>query len=141
MEPTLLPHEFFIVDAGYYRRHPVDRDDLVMLRRADYETVKRVIAGPGDTIEGRKRTIILNGKLLEESFVEHSLPEGRNPQLDTFGPTTVPKDKFFVMGDNRDISLDSRSEDFGFLDRAAILGRPLYVYRSSVKAHKGRSLN
>jgi signal peptidase I len=49
--------------------------------------------------------------------------------MDTFGPTTIPSGKFFVMGDNRDISLDSRSADFGLVDARSIVGKPLYGYR------------
>jgi signal peptidase I len=103
--------------------------------------VKRVVAIGGDTIEGINRKIIVNGQLVTEPFSRHTLAPGTNPEMDSFGPLTVPVGKYFVMGDNRDISLDSRSPDFGLLDAQAITGKPLYIYRSSIKGRVGRKLD
>jgi len=61
METTLLIGDQFISDANYYRYEKVARNDLVVMRRKDYQTVKRVVAIGGDTIEGKNRRIILNG--------------------------------------------------------------------------------
>ena len=75
---------------------------------------------------------MLNGTLINESYVEHfqsqtASEDSSNDWLQSFGPTTVPTGKYFVMGDNRDVSLDSRSPDFGLVDGSAIFGRVLYV--------------
>lgn len=94
----------------------------------------------GDTIEARDRQIFVNGKLLDEPFIEHIEPLGTYADMDSFGPIVVPQGKYFVMGDNRDVSLDSRTATFGMLDASAIVGRPLYVYRSPKKERRGRSL-
>jgi signal peptidase I len=140
MEPTLPQGDFFMIDASYYHHRPVIRDDLVIIRKGDYRTVKRVIAVGGDTIEGRDQTILLNGETLNEVFIEHTSPNGTNPELDTFGPVSVTAGKYFVMGDNRDVSLDSRTPDFGLVDAKAIVGKPLYIYRSHVKGRAGKKL-
>jgi signal peptidase I len=86
----------------------------------------------GDTIEGRPGKIILNGNLINESYVEHSQSQEQaeelaNDWLRSFGPIIIPPNKYFVMGDIRDISLDSRSPDFGLVDRSSIMGKVLYV--------------
>jgi signal peptidase I len=141
MENTLLMGDQFIIDRPFYSDHSVARDDLVVLRRQDYQTVKRVVAIGGDTIEGRNRRIMVNGQLLAEPFIRHSLAPGTNPEMDSFGPVTVAVGKYFVMGDNRDVSLDSRSPDFGLLDAQAIIGKPLYIYRSPIKGRLGKKLD
>jgi signal peptidase I len=141
MEPTVWAGDQFIIDKSYYGRRSVARNDLVIMRRKEFQTVKRVIALSGDTIEGRNRRIMLNGQLIVEPFVEHKLGIGSLPEQDSFGPITIPSGKYFVMGDNRDVSLDSRSPDFGLIDSQAIVGRPLYIYRSRAKGRTGKKLH
>jgi signal peptidase I len=133
MQPTLFDHDCLMVDEFYYQHQPVKRDDLVEFRRNNSRWMKRVIAVGGDTIEAKDRRVVVNGQVLNEPFVQHIEPLGKDEALDTFGPVTVPPGKYFVMGDNRDFSFDSRFPGFGFVDGAAILGKPLYVYRSRGK--------
>jgi len=141
MERTLLVGDQFMIDARYYGHHTVRRQDLVVMHREDLLTVKRVIALGGDTIEGQSRRIVVNGQVLDEPFVQHIFEAGRNPQLDTFGPITVPPGCYFVLGDNRDVSFDSRTPDFGPVLAEAIAGRPIYIYRSSVTDRAGKELH
>jgi signal peptidase I len=141
MEQTFLAGDQFIIDKNYYRHQSVARNNLVVMRREDYQTVKRVVAVGGDTIEGKNRQIAVNGAVVDEPFIQHSLAAGTNPEMDSFGPVTIPAGKYFVMGDNRDVSLDSRRRDFGLLDAQAIVGKPLYIYRSRTKGRVGRKLN
>jgi signal peptidase I len=129
MEPTLSPGDKFIYDVHYYRQHPCERDDLGVMLIEGVPTVKRVIAVAGDTIEGKNQQILLNGHLLDEPFAQHPRGGGTDPRQDTFGPVTVSVGKYFVIGDNRDTSRDSRMSEFGQADRDAIVGRPLYIYR------------
>ena len=140
MENTFLTGDQFIIDKTFYRDHAVTRNDLVVLRRQHYEIVKRVIAIGGDTVAAKNREIIVNGHEVAEPFIRHTLALGINPWMDSFGPVTVPVGNYFVMGDNRDVSLDSRSPEFGLLDAQAITGKPQYIYRSPVKARVGKKL-
>lgn len=138
MQPTLLIGDQIVFDNGYYQHHPVARKDLVVMHRNDFDTVKRVIAIGGDTIVAKDRHVIVNGVFQHEPFIQHTLAAGTNPELDTFGPISIPKGKYFVMGDNRDVSFDSRMSDFGLIDDRSMIGKPLYVYRSKTRGHSGR---
>ncbi|HVM92995.1 MAG TPA: signal peptidase I [Terriglobales bacterium] len=137
MSSTLQEGDGVLSDDSYYRSQAACRNDLVVLRRQDFLTIKRVIGLPGDTIQGDNRKILLNGTPIDEPFIQHTLPIGNYPDLDTFGPIKIPAGKYFVMGDNREVSFDSRMKEFGLLDASNIVGRPLYIYASF---RKGRSL-
>lgn len=97
----------------------------------DGPTVKRIVAVAGDIIEAKQQQILLNRRLQLEPFVQPAYPRGGEPWMDTFGPLTIPTGQYFVLGDNRDISLDSRRPDFGFLDEHAIVDKPFYSYHFS----------
>ncbi len=122
------------------------------------DIVKRVIGAPGDTLQMVHDTVLRNGRRLDEPYALHlggaggaspppeadfrlrqmralQLPHyvGRNPAAyrpttHDWGPIVVPRDSFFVMGDNRDESYDSRY--WGFLPRSHIVGRTLFIYMS-----------
>jgi len=99
--------------------------------------IKRVIGLPGDTIELRAKKVYINGKPLEEPYI-HFLepPAGQSEYAEVtsydvrerYGPVTVPPNQYFVMGDNRDNSQDSRY--WGFLPRDYIKGKALVIYWS-----------
>ena len=135
MEPTISVGDKFVTDTHHYWNQPERRGDLVLLRREDAITVKRIIAIAGDSIRGNDRQIFLNGQKQDEPYINHEFGRGVSPQLDNFGPVTVPAGKFFVMGDNRDVSLDSRTASFGFVDASAIVGKALYGYRITGHPH------
>ena len=88
--------------------------------------IKRIVGVPGDILEMRDRQLIRNGQPVNEPYVQISgLP---NRERDNFPPLTVPPNKYFVMGDNRDDSADSRV--WGFVDRSAIHGKAWRIYWS-----------
>ena len=93
--------------------------------------IKRVTAVEGDVIESRNKTVYVNGKPTIEPYAQYTdnsmRPAGIEPR-DNFGPFIVPKNKFFVMGDNRDQSYDSRY--WGYVDLNDIKGKALILYWS-----------
>ncbi|MGH7481076.1 MAG: signal peptidase I [Longimicrobiales bacterium] len=131
-----------------------DRGDVIVFRAAhapELDLVKRLIGLPGDTLAMRDGVLILNGEPQAEPFVHHTAPdmgggyhpwmawqtehlapgvnaETYRPTLDTWGPIVVPPGRFFAMGDNRDLSLDSRY--WGFVDANEVKGRVLGIYFS-----------
>jgi len=123
MNETLDLGDRFMADRWYYRKRSPERGNLVVIRTKAL-VVKRVIAVAGDTIESREGLVSVNQKELDEPYVQHT--GGAPPEMQTFGPLTVPFGKVFVMGDNRDRSYDSRH--LGPLDVGLIVAKPLYIY-------------
>lgn len=152
MKPTILVGDHFFLDKvafpgnfpesvwPWLPRRNVQRGDIIAFKSpvdTKIPFVKRVIAVGGDTLEIRNKIVLVNGKALDEPYKIHTdqttySGEYSTPQelliRDNYGPTTVPEDHFFVMGDNRDNSNDSRF--WGFVDRSSIIGKPLFVYWS-----------
>jgi len=129
MVPTLQPGDRFFVDTLAYAKQAPQRGDVVtFVRDITGETIwaKRVIAIGGDIIEGSGDEVKLNGHVLHESYVAPI--NASEPVPDHFGPVTVPAGNFFVMGDNRRNSNDSRY--FGYVDARHIRGKVTYIYWS-----------
>ena len=112
----------------------VERGDVVVFKppfKAEHDFVKRVVGLPGDVILIKDKVLYLNGERQEEHFVRHTdsniEPAFRSPR-DNLGPLTVPGERLFVMGDNRDESYDSRY--WGFLPRNLVKGQAKLIYWS-----------
>jgi signal peptidase I len=113
--------------------------------------VKRIVGIPGDTLEMRDKTLYLDGRAQPEPYARHidplsdptdprmmwqvrylvhapASPMDYHPTRDNWGPIVVPAGKYFGLGDNRDNSDDSRY--WGFLDKEAVRGRPMFIYYS-----------
>jgi signal peptidase I len=110
------------------------RGDVVVFRYPldpSLDFIKRIIALPGDTVQGINKDIYVNGKRLKEPYIQHIdnfvLPAYISPR-DNFGPLRVPKDSYFAMGDNRDNSKDSRF--WGFVPGQNIKGKAMAIYFS-----------
>ncbi len=134
MVPTLLVGDHLLVEKITYRFREPKRGEIIVFKfpldeSKDY--IKRVIGLPGDTIEVRGKEVYINGRHIEEPYAVHLdpnvIPKEISPR-DFFGPVKVPKDSYFVMGDNRDNSFDSRF--WGFVPRRNIVGKALIIYFS-----------
>lgn len=131
MEPTIMSGDVILADMRYYQDRNPSEDNLILFRSPTTQgliLLKRVIGTGGDTIRSEGGQIYLNGKPLDEPYVEHI--GGAPDEMMDFGPIAVPPRKLFVMGDNRDVSLDSRAAEFGLIDESAVMGRALYIFRS-----------
>lgn len=111
------------------------RGDIIVFRYPEDENkdfIKRVVGTPGDTISIQNKQVIINGEVLDDhrftQRIDPGIIDGRINPRDNFGPITVPPDSYFVMGDNRDQSLDSRF--WGFVKMDKIKGRAFLVYWS-----------
>jgi signal peptidase I len=116
----------------------VQRGDVIVFKypqEPERDFIKRVIGLPGETLEWRRKRIYINGTLLDETpyhlqFLSPPPPEGvvsYDPK-DNYGPVTIPPDHYFVMGDNRDNSADSRV--WNFLPASYVKGKALMIYWS-----------
>jgi signal peptidase I len=119
---------------------PVKRQDIIVFKypeEPDRDFIKRVIGLPGETVEVREKKVYVNGKALDEPYAHYLEPVAAPSEFhevtsfdvrDRYGPVTVPPNHYFVMGDNRDNSQDSRY--WGFLPREYIKGKALILYWS-----------
>ena len=132
MAPTLLIGDHFLVDKRAYRVGDPQRLDVVVFESpADRTTlfVKRILGLPGDTIEIRDKIVRLNGAPLDEPYATRSdRTDEKSPASADHGPLTVPAGHYFILGDNRDASLDSRA--VGPIPREKIFGRARILYWS-----------
>ena len=140
--PSLGPGERALLPMRDIRR-----GDVVVFKYPDEperDFIKRVIGLPGETLELRNKKVFIDGQPLDEPYVHFLDPEGYAQEVTSFdvreryGPVRVPEGQYFVMGDNRDNSQDSRY--WGFLPRGYIKGRALMIYWSYDAAPQGSLL-
>jgi len=144
MEDTLLVGDFLIVNKFIYGikvpftdtrlpgiREP-ERGDIIVFeypnpdpraRKENY--VKRCIGLPGDVVELKNNVLYINGERIEEEYIKLKPP---TPRWSDYGPIKVPEGSYFMMGDNRNWSADSR--DWGFMDKDLIQGKAVVIYWS-----------
>ena len=134
MIPTLLVGDHILVNKLDYRFGEPHRLDVVVFKfplDSNKDYIKRVIGLPGDRLKIVNKVVFINGKPLKEPYVRLTdsriIPRGIQPR-DNYGPVVVPPGHYFVMGDNRDSSYDSRF--WGFVSRKALIGKALIIYFS-----------
>jgi signal peptidase I len=129
MEPTLSPGDYILVNRLIYFLHPPQRGDIIVFRfprDEHWDFVKRIIGLPGDLVEERDGHMFVNGRSLRETYMRHSV-NGVAPATD-LAPLRIPPRQLFVLGDNRDASLDSRF--WGTVDEHEVIGKAFVIYWS-----------
>lgn len=152
MKPTILVGDHFFLDKlafpanypgavrPYLPHRSIHRLDIIAFKSptdGNIPFVKRVIGLPGETVAIHAKSVSINGRKLDEPYKIHVdsttysddawTPEELKVR-DNYGPIVVPRESYFVMGDNRDNSNDSRY--WGFVTREEVIGKPLFVYWS-----------
>lgn len=149
MKPNLLVGDHLLVNKFIFAptasalerallpMRPIQRGDIIVFKFPEdpsRDFIKRTVGLPGDTVELKNQTVFVNGQPLAEPYAHYLLPPADDTQADGFdlrrkyGPVTVPDGHYFMMGDNRDDSQDSRF--WGFLPQSYVKGRALFIYWS-----------
>lgn len=124
MMPGLQDQERLFINKFEYHFEPIHRDDVVVFHfplDPAKSYIKRVIAVPGDRLRIDDGQVYVNGKALKEPYVPMRFRDDRS-----YPETVLPRSEYFVMGDHRLISSDSR--DFGPVNRNLIYGKATFVY-------------
>jgi len=142
MKPAILPGDHFFLDKvafpanypeavqKYLPLRSVARGDILAFwspQDREIRLVKRVIGLPGETLEIRDRQVFINGRPLDEPYKVH-VDSNALEQRDNLAAVKIPENQYFMMGDNRDNSNDSRF--WGFARREDFIGKPTFVYWS-----------
>ncbi|MCR5268017.1 MAG: signal peptidase I [Lachnospiraceae bacterium] len=124
METTIMTGDRIFGNRLAYTKNDPVRGDIVIFKYPDDETqlfIKRLIGMPGETLQMIDGVIYINGEKLDEPYLA-AIPYG------DYGPVTVPEGAYFVMGDNRNNSADSRYWKQPFVYRDKILGKAVFCY-------------
>jgi signal peptidase I len=124
MQPELRDQDRLFIDKFFFRFEKINRGDVVVFhypRDPEKSYIKRVIGLPGDSVSIRQGRVYINDQAIDESYVPRRYRDTRS-----MGEMIVPPDEYFVMGDHRSISSDSR--DFGPVDRDLIYGKAAFIY-------------
>jgi len=129
MEPNFPDGEYLLTDKITYRFKEPTRGDVVVFKAPGAngeEFIKRIIGLPNETIKIENGKVFINEKLLVEEYLASSLTTQAGVFIQKQGKIIVPTDHFFVLGDNRPSSSDSRT--WGFISKSDITGRAWFIY-------------
>lgn len=121
MENTLFDHDNLIIDKLSYHFVNPKRFDIIVfpIRTSEKYYIKRVIGLPGETVQIIDGNIYINSELLHEDYGKENINYGGTASI----PITLDEDEYFVLGDNRNHSSDSRDPDVGVITEDAIIGK------------------
>ncbi|OWZ84208.1 signal peptidase I [Natranaerobius trueperi] len=122
MSPTLADSQRLVVNKFIYRLDDPDREDIIVFEYdEDKDFIKRVVGLPGEKIEIADGNVYINGDRVKENYQTKKVN-------DNYGPEKIPDEKYFVLGDNRNNSMDSRSPSVGFIHEEQIKGKAFFVF-------------
>lgn len=121
MEPHIHDGDLFVLNKITYRFSEPERYDIIVFpyNHGQSNYIKRIIGLPGETVEILDGEVIINGEVLGENFGMEEIRYDGNQKY----PLTIPEDEYFVMGDNRNNSTDSRYQDVGTIKKEDIIGK------------------
>lgn len=126
MEDTIMTNDRLVAFRLSYTFSEPERGDIVVFKYPDDESVlyiKRIIGLPGETVEINEGNVYINGNLLQEDV---NYATGK--MYGSFGPYEVPEDSYFMLGDNRNNSKDSRFWNNHYVHKDKILGKAIFRY-------------
>ena len=129
MEPNYHDGEYLLTDKLTYRLKDPARGDVIVFKppvSQDEEYIKRIIALPGETISIKNGKYYINGKQLQENYIPSSIYTNGKSFLPNNTEKSIPPNSYFVSGDNRESSSDSRY--WGFINRESITGKAWFIY-------------
>ena len=124
MNNTLVDGEIVILNKFEYRRTDIKRYDIVVIKVDGKQIIKRVIGLPNETIEIKDDKVYANGKELKNDCANTKTDDF---DLSQIGLKKIPADSYFVLGDNREVSLDSRYSDVGTIKKDQIVGKAALI--------------
>lgn len=124
MSDTINESAYVIVNRLAYEKHDPQRGEIIVIEKDDIRYIRRIVGMPGDTIEFKKDSsdIVINSHVLSESYVVNNTVSSSDVTV------TVPDDCYYVLGDNRDNSVDSRYWEEPFISKEDIVGKVLFSY-------------
>ena len=141
MSPTLEPGDFLLSNQLYFSDHNPSRGDVVIhdpVEKPGIFMIKRIVGLPGDTLELRGREVLIDGRPMDELYAKHDdpVPNFSGSADQSRGSWILGADEYFLLGDNRDHSMDSRQ--YGPVPRHNIKGSPMFIYFSREGLFKWR---
>ncbi len=129
MYPTYHDKEYILTDKISYKLRLPERGEVVILKspkNPDIDFIKRVVGMPGETVEIKNGQVLVNNQVVSEPYYQSKTPVFPGGFIQEEQKVTVPENSYFVMGDNRPGSSDSR--EFGFVPFENIVGRVFFRY-------------
>lgn len=129
MSPNYPDGEYLLTDKVTYRFSEPDRGDIIVFEAPTndgQEYIKRIIALPGEEVSVKNGKVFINGRELEETYIADDMETSSGSFLEEGESETVPEEEYFVLGDNRPHSSDSRA--WGFVAKEKITGRAWVIY-------------
>ncbi|MBI2103741.1 signal peptidase I [Candidatus Woesebacteria bacterium] len=129
MEPNYHDGEYLLTDKVTYRFNQPNRGDVVIFKapgESGDDYIKRIIGLPGEKVSLSSGKVYVDSKVIEEAYIPADFRTSQGTFLQEGKEVVVPENQFFVLGDNRNHSADSRS--FGFIEKSSIIGRAWLLY-------------